>query len=409
MLGAIFSDNTRSPEHAREAGYLLGWSELSVKHLTADQIQEGHMDHKNERGEQAHTRRKFLHLLGASTAAGLTLGTMAGCDKNREALPLADPPPPDVKSPADPPSTVTGVVPRRILGKTGVEVSMIGIGGSHIGTQPDENDSIKIIRTAIDNGINFMDNSWDYNDGQSEIRMGKALRDGYRKKVFLMTKIDGRDKKTAQEQLDESLKRLQTDTLDLLQFHEIIRMTDPDAIFAPGGAIETALEARKAGKIRYIGFTGHKSPDIHLKMLKSADTHKFEFDTVQMPLNVMDAQHDSFQQKVLPVLVERKIGVLGMKPIGGGVILQSNTVDAVECLQYALSLPTSVVITGCDSLPVLEQALKIARTFKPLDEKSRAALVAKARAASTEGKFELYKSSHHFDSTVKHPEWLGKT
>ena len=352
------------------------------------------MDHKDEGGDKGHTRRRFLHMLGATAAAGLALRAMA------------DPPPPDTKEQAG--ANETGTVPRRKLGKTGVEVSMIGIGGSHIGTQPDENDSIKIIRTAIDNGINFMDNSWDYNDGKSEIRMGKALRDGYRQKVFLMTKIDGHDKKTAQEQLDESLRRLQTDTLDLLQFHEIIRMSDPEAIFAPGGAIETALEARKAGKVRYIGFTGHKSPDIHLQMLKVADAHKFEFDTVQMPLNVLDAQHESFQQKVLPVLLERKIGVLGMKPIGSGVILQSKTVEAVECLQYALSLPTSVVITGCDSLPILEQALKVAREFKPLDEKAMAALVEKAKPASPEGKYELYKSSHFFDSTVKHPEWLGK-
>src|SRR6478672_5125734 len=189
-------------------------------------------------------------------------------------------------------------MPRRTLGHTGEKVSLVGLGGSHIGKQPDENDSIAIIRSALDRGINFLDNCWDYNNGQSEIRMGKALRDGYRQKAFLMTKIDGRTKQAASQQIEESLKRLQTDHIDLLQFHEVIREEDPDRIFAKGGGMEAALEAKKAGKVRYIGFTGHKSPDIHLKMLNTAFAHDFTFDAVQMPLNVMDAHFNSFEKKV---------------------------------------------------------------------------------------------------------------
>jgi len=203
-------------------------------------------------------------------------------------------------------------VPYRILGRSGERVSMVGIGGYHLG-KPDQttDESIRIVRTALDEGINFLDNCWDYNGGESEIRMGKALRDGYRQKAFLMTKIDGRDKSTAAAQINESLKRLQTDHVDILQFHEVIRDSDPDRIFAAGGAIEAVLEARKAGKTRYIGFTGHKSPDIHLKMLATAKTHQFTFDTVQMPLNVMDAHFDSFETKVLPVLLKQTLECWG--------------------------------------------------------------------------------------------------
>src|SRR5579864_6652788 len=260
----------------------------------------------------------------------------------------------------------TNAMPMRTLGRSGEKVSLVGLGGYHIGMQQDEAESIRIIRTALDNGINFLDNCWDYNNGQSEVRMGKALRDGYRQKAFLMTKIDGRDKKTAAQQLDESLQRLQTDHLDVLQFHEVIRMNDPERIFASGGGMEAVVEAQKAGKVRFIGFTGHKSPDVHLKMLETAAAHHFRFDTVQMPLNVMDAHFNSFQQKVLPVLVKEEIGVLGMKPIGDGLIFRSNTVAPPDCLRYALNLPTSVVITGCDSLPILQQALDVVKNFKPL-------------------------------------------
>src|SRR6202047_2786573 len=257
-----------------------------------------------------------------------------------------------------------GDVPRRTLGSTGEKVSMVGLGGYHIGHPKDEQEGIRIIRTALDNGINFMDNCWDYNDGESEVRMGKALRDGYRQRAFLMTKIDGRTRKAATQQLEESLRRLQTDHIDLLQFHEIIRMEDPGRIFASGGGMEAVVEAKKAGKVRYIGFTGHKSPDIHLKMLETADAHHFHFDTVQMPLNVMDAHFNSFGKKVLPVLVKNEIGVLGMKPMGSGWILRSNVVKSEECLHYAMTLPTSVVITGCDSLQILESSLQAARSFQ---------------------------------------------
>jgi predicted aldo/keto reductase-like oxidoreductase len=252
-----------------------------------------------------------------------------------------------------------------------------------------------------------MDNSWDYNDGKSEARMGKALRDGYRQKVFLMTKVDGRTKKSATAQLDESLKRLETDHLDLLQFHEIIRMEDPDRIFMPGGALEAALEAKKAGKVRYIGFTGHKSPDIHLKMLETAAAHDFTFDTVQMPLNVMDAHWNSFEKKVLPVAQKRNMGILGMKSMGDKIILKSKAVTPIECLHYAMNLPTSVVITGCDSLDILKQALEAARTFKPMSPDQVSALLAKTTQVAQKGEFELYKTSQHFDSTAKNPQWLG--
>ncbi len=296
--------------------------------------------------------------------------------------------------------------PRRTLGHTGQQVSILGVGGFHLG-MPSEQEAISIVRAALDNGMNFLDNSWDYNNGISEERMGKALRDGYRQRAFLMTKIDGRDAKTASDQLNQSLQRLQTDHVDLLQFHEVIRMDDAERIFAANGAMEAVVKARDAGKLRYIGFTGHKSPYIHKHMLEVADQHKFTFATVQMPLNVMDAHYESFTNIVLPILREKNIGVLGMKPMGDPFILKSNTVTAVECLRYSLSLPTSVVITGCDSMERLQQALDVGRGFKPLSEAERAALLRKTAQAAKNGEFELYKTSHHFDSTYEHPEWLG--
>src|SRR6478672_10165748 len=237
-------------------------------------------------------------------------------------------------------------VPLRTLGHTGEKVSMVGLGGHHIGRPVlSDEESIRLTRTALDSGINFLDNCWDYNDGVSEIRMGKALRDGYRQKAFLMTKIDGQTRQSATQQLEESLRRLQTDHIDLLQFHEVIRETDPARIMGAGGGMEAVLEAKKQGKVRYIGFTGHKSPDIHLKMLETAFAQNFTFDAVQMPLNVMDAHFNSFEKKVLPILVKHNIGVLGMKPMGDAIILNSKTATPVECLHYAMNLPTSVVIT----------------------------------------------------------------
>jgi uncharacterized protein len=298
-------------------------------------------------------------------------------------------------------------IPYRTLGRTREKVSLIGLGGYHLGKQADPQESIGIIRTGLDEGVNFLDNCWDYNGGQSEIRMGKALRDGYRQKAFLMSKIDGRSKAAATSQIEESLRRLQTDRIDLLQFHEVIRDNDPDRIFAEGGAMEAVLQAQKAGKIRFIGFTGHKSPDIHLKMLATAAKHGFTFDTVQMPLNVMDAHFNSFEKRVLPVLLKNDIGVLGMKPMGDHVILESKTATPVECLHYAMNLPTSVVITGCDSVSILQQALRAARSFKPLGSSEVAALLAKTAKSAEAGQFELYKTSHNFDGTYANPQWLG--
>jgi aryl-alcohol dehydrogenase-like predicted oxidoreductase len=300
-----------------------------------------------------------------------------------------------------------GGIAYRTLGRTGEKVSMMGLGGYHIGMQKDEQESVRIIRTAVDNGVNFLDNCWDYNGGESEVRMGKALRDGYRQRAFLMTKIDGRTKKAATEQLEESLRRLQTDHIDLLQFHEIIRMDDPEKVFAPGNGMEAIIEAQKAGKVRYIGFTGHKSPDMHLKMLETAEAHHFHFDAVQMPLNVMDAHYNSFEKKVLPVLVKNEIGVLGMKPMGSGLILRSKTAEPAECLHYAMNLPTSVVITGCDSLSILEQSLRAAREFRPMNQTEVAALLAKTTDAARDGKYEGYKTTNNFDGTVHNPQWLG--
>lgn len=304
---------------------------------------------------------------------------------------------------------VNSQIPYRKLGRTGVEVSMVGLGGWHLGFDyMEEATSIKIIRTAIDNGINFMDNCWDYNEGASEIRMGKALRDGYRERAFLMTKIDGRTKEAATKQLDESLKRLQTDYVDLVQHHEILRYEDPHRIFDDHGANAALVEARKAGKIRYIGFTGHKDPRIHLYMLEVARENGFDFDTVQMPLNVMDAHYRSFEKLVLPELVKQNIGVLGMKPMANGMILKSNTVGPIECLHYAMNLPTSVVITGCESMEQLEQALTAARTFKPLSKEEVDALLARTAKAASRGEFELFKTTSIYDGTASNPDWLGE-
>ena len=295
----------------------------------------------------------------------------------------------------------------RELGTTGEKVSVIGLGGFHIGKQPTPAESIQLIRTAIDKGITFLDNSWDYNEGISEVRMGHALRDGYRDKVFLMTKMDGRTREAYDKQLEESFGRLQTNMIDLVQFHEVIRMEDPDRIFAPGGAIEGAIAARQAGKIRFIGFTGHKDPAVHLRMLQVAQQHGFHFDTVQMPVNVMDAHFRSFTKEVMPVAVQQGIGVLAMKTFGDHFILNSNTVKPIEALHYSLQQPVSVVITGIDSMPVLDQALEAVRTLQPMSNSQVDALLARTRDAAHTGEFELFKTSNHFDSTAKNPRWLG--
>lgn len=303
--------------------------------------------------------------------------------------------------------TVRDGMPYRQLGKTGVEVSCIGVGGFHIGVPKDESEGIRIIRHAIDNGINFMDNCWDYHDGGSELRMGKALQDGYRKKVFLMTKIDGRTKEAAARQIDECLTRMRTDVIDLMQHHEMLRMEDADRVFSEGGAQEAVEAAKKAGKIRFVGFTGHKDPLVHLRTLEVAKARGFRFDTVQMPLNVLDAHFRSFARQVVPVLVKEQIGILGMKPMASGAVLESKAATAVECLQYALTLPTSVVITGMDSMARVQQALDVARNFKPLSEDQVAAILAKTKNVAQTGKYEKFKTSYVFDGTARHPEWLG--
>lgn len=341
-------------------------------------------------------RREFI---GAVTASAAAASLPARADDTK-----SKPEPP----PERPKETRKGDMIYRQLGATKEEVSAIGLGGHHIGRQKEEKDSIAIIRAAIDAGITFMDNCWDYHAGGSEVRMGNALKDGYRKKVFLMTKIDGRTKKAAAEQIDESLKRLQTDVIDLVQHHEVIRMEDPDRIFAPGGAQEAFEAAKKAGKVRYFGFTGHKDPLVHLRMIEVAKEHGLTFDTAQMPLNVLDAHFRSFEKQVVPVLLKAGTGVLGMKSMGDGLVLKSKAATAVECLRYALSLPTSVVITGIDSMDILKQALTVAKEFKPYTEKEVADLLAKTKAAAAKGEWERFKTTNAFDGTAKNPDWLGE-
>ncbi len=292
----------------------------------------------------------------------------------------------------------------RPLGRTGVEVSAIGIGGFHLGKPPlEEKQAIDLFQAAVDRGINFSDNSWDYNEGESERRVGKALQ-GRRDKVFVMSKFDGRTKQTAMDQLHDSLTRLQTDHLDLWQFHENIRLEDPDRFFAPGGAVEAVQEARKAGKVRFVGFTGHKDPLVHLRMLECATAHNFQFDACQMPLSVMDAHFRSFEKLVLPELVAQGIAVLGMKSMGDKNILKANVAAPIDCLRYALGLPTSVVITGIDSMEILDQAFEAVATYRELDV---AALLKKTEKAAKYGEFEPFKTTEMFDSTAFHPEWLG--
>ncbi|HEY0791961.1 MAG TPA: aldo/keto reductase [Chthoniobacterales bacterium] len=348
------------------------------------------------------------HFIKAAAALGLTSSVVPA--RTQTAAAPAAPPTNGLPRLTDP-GELRGEMLYRTLGRTGERVSAIGLGGSHLAKPAvPEAETIRLIHEAIDRGITFMDNSWDYNEGQSEMRMGQALsQGGYRDKVFLMTKIDGRTKEEAARQIDTSLERLKTDHIDLLQHHEVLRFDDPDRIFAEGGSMEAFLAAKKAGKIRYIGFTGHKDPRIHLYMLETAARHGFHFDTVQMPLNVMDAHFRSFAQLVVPKLVDEQIGVLGMKTFGGadGVILKSKSVEPLECLHYSLNLPTSVVITGIDNQKVLDQAFEAVKTFRPFDEQSLAALIAKTQSAAMAGEYELFKTTSHFDSTAKHPDWLG--
>jgi aryl-alcohol dehydrogenase-like predicted oxidoreductase len=294
----------------------------------------------------------------------------------------------------------------RTLGRTGERVSAIGLGGYHIGVARTEQDSTRLVRSAIDRGITFLDNCWDYMDGKCEVWMGQALRDGYRNKIFLMTKFDGRTRASAARQIDESLQRLQTDHVDLMQFHENIRLEDPDRFFNDG-VVDALVEAKKAGKIRYIGFTGHKDPLVHLRMLEVAEAHHFHFDTAQMPLNILDAQFRSFAHNVVPKLVAQGIAVLGMKPMSAGALPERGLATGIECLHYALNLPTSVVITGISDGKTLDQAFEAARTFKPLTQSQLSALLAKTREAALSGKLETFKTTTRQDGTARNPQWMG--
>lgn len=307
------------------------------------------------------------------------------------------------------PGTMKGEMLYRELGSTGEQVSVIGLGGSHLGkADVQEDEAIRLIHEGLDRGINFLDNSWDYNEGRSEERVGKALsQGGYRQKAFVMTKLDGRTKELATNQINDSLKRLKVDHIDLLQHHEVIRFDDPDRIFAEGGAMEAVVAAKQAGKVRFIGFTGHKDPHIHLYMLEVAQKHGFHFDTVQMPINIMDAHFRSFSQMVVPQALQRKIGVLGMKSFGNGIILKSGAVQPMDCLHYALNVPVSVLITGVDSKMLLDQAFAAVKAFKPMDEAAVASLIGKTEQVAMNGKYELFKTTSHFDTTARHPDWLG--
>ena len=345
-------------------------------------------------------RRQFLR---AATAAGVAVPAALGPGGQAPRLAAADPLPPL----GPPPEVVRNGMRYRPLGKTGAEVSAIGLGGHHIGRQKEDAESVALIRAAIDGGITFLDNCWDYHDGVSEERMGLALRDGYRDRVFLMTKIDGRTKKAAAQQIDQSLRRLRTDRVDLLQIHEVIRLEDPDRVFADGGTMEAVLAAKKAGKVRFVGFTGHKDPLVHLRMLDVAAAHGFHFDAAQMPLNVMDAHFRSFARQVVPRLVAEGIGVLGMKAFADGAILNSKTASPAECLRYALSLPTAVVITGIDTPAILKQALDAARDFKPLTPEEATELLSRTAKAAATGRYEKFKTGNQFDSTAKNPKYLG--
>jgi aryl-alcohol dehydrogenase-like predicted oxidoreductase len=290
------------------------------------------------------------------------------------------------------------MVPHRPLGKTGVQVSAMGLGGYHLGSTKNQQEATEIVARAMDAGVNFFDNAWDYHDGHSEEVVGKALQ-GKRDRAFVMTKVctHGRGKDVAMQQLEQSLRRLQTDHLDLWQIHEVIYENDPDLIFAPGGAAEALLMAKQQGKVRFIGFTGHKDPHIHLKML----SHDFPFDTVQMPLNCLDATFRSFETQVLPTASKRGIAVLGMKSMGGsGEIVAHGATTAEKALRYAMSLPVATTISGVESLGVLEQNLAVARGFQPMSGHDMASLREQCKVFAADGHLELFKVTKKYDGKV---------
>ena len=350
-------------------------------------------------------RRTFLRGLAVAGPAGSNAFALQTAATQSSTVPAQIPRVSD-------PGELRGEMLYRKFGRTGQTVSAIGLGGSHIGKASlTQAEATRLIHQAIDRGITFMDNCWDYHEGRSERWMGEALaQGGYRQKVFLMTKLDGRDKNTAADQLNDSLTRLKTDHIDLVQFHEILRFDDPDRIFREGGALEAVLDAKKAGKLRFIGFTGHKDPHVHLYMLEVAAKHGFQFDAVLMPSNLMDAHFRSFAQLVMPKLVEQKIGIQTMKPFcgGDGIILKSGAIqNPIDCLHYALNLPTDVVITGIDKPQILDQAFQAAKTFKILTQPEFDALLSKTQQVASTGQYELFKVSAHFDGTAHHPDWLG--
>ena len=322
-------------------------------------------------------RRDFLQTSAAGIAA-VQLAAVVGADDKKNA----------------------GKIPMRPFGRTGEMVSLMCLGG-HASTDPKklaEKDSIRLIQRAVDEGITFMDNCWDYHDGVAEERMGKALADGGRRdKTFLMTKVCGRTAKEAQSNLEDSLRRLKTDRLDLWQFHEIVYDNDPEWVFAAEGAIHTGLKALKDGKVRYLGFTGHKDPSIHLNMLAKP----FAWSAVQMPLNVMDPHYRSFQKAVLPELNKRGIAVLGMKSLGGnGSIVSKAGIPVEDAIRYVLSLPITTLVSGIDSEKVLDQNLKIMREFQPLSDEQKRAIENRTVSLAGDGRFELFKSSKDFDGPV---------
>ena len=288
-----------------------------------------------------------------------------------------------------------GSIPRRKLGKTDVEVSALGVGGFHLGAAKDQAEATDIVHQAMDAGVNFFDNCWEYHEGVSEERLGVAL-EGRRKDAVLMTKVctHGRDKKVAMRMLEESLRRLRTDYLDVWQIHEVVYWNDPELIFAPNGAAEALLEAKRQGKVRFVGFTGHKDPEIHLQML----SHGFPFDTVQMPLNCFDASFRSFETQVLPEAIRRGIAPLGMKSMGGsGEMIKHGGVTPEEALRYAMSLPVATTISGMDSLMVLRQNLSIARQFEPLSSQQMTSLRQRCQELASDGRLELFKTTTMYD------------
>ncbi|KKD39102.1 aldo/keto reductase [Limnoraphis robusta CS-951] len=295
-------------------------------------------------------------------------------------------------------SESSGEIPRRPLGKTGVEVSAIGLGGATLGQAKSKEEAIRIIHEATDNGITFMDNAWEYNNHRSEEWMGEALQ-GRRDQVFLMTKVctHGRDASVAMQQLEESLRRLKTDYIDLWQIHEVIYYNDPELIFRPDGAIEALERAKQEGKVKFVGFTGHKDPAIHLEML----SHNYPFDTVQLPINCFDASFMSFQNQVLPELDRQGIAAIGMKSLSGnGEAVKKGLVTPQEAIRYAMSMPIATLVSGIDSVEVLRQNIAIARDFQPMTAQEMQALRERVVPYATDGRFELFKSSKKFDADV---------